>query len=120
MIKIPKKYFADLAKIPKRQTPDGPGIHKDSTIIIAVCIIKFFVPEDKKYREKLYEPLKIYFGIEDKELSSSDDSKYWIYTDRKKLKPGYWFNQKEFETYFRMIKDGTRSKDEQEGRDRPL
>ena len=107
MIKIPEKYYADLTIIPKRQIPDGPGIHKDSKVIIAVCIIKFFVPEYGEHKEKLYEPLKFYFGIEDQDLPNGDDSKYWIYANRKKLTIGYWFNQEEFETYFRMVEDGT-------------
>ena len=100
-----KKYWRDLALLPKRVSDDQNGISPKATIFEAVCIFLFKTPESEEYITKTYSPLNFYFGIRD--LETTDDNRaYWIYFNEDNLTLGYWFTEKEFNQYFRMVKIG--------------
>ena len=99
------KYYKDLSFITKRTSNESVGLSPKATIIKTVCIYLFTTPSSEKYHTKTYWPLKIYFGIKDFE-TPNDDRTYWIYSNEKDLLAGYWFTEKEFNQYFRMVKIG--------------
>ena len=97
-----KKYYQDLYNLPKRISDDQNGISPKATIIQVVCIYIFKTPDSEQYPTKTYWPLNLYFGIKDFE-TPDDDRICWVYADGNDLSKGYWFTQKEFNHYFRII-----------------
>lgn len=99
-VSIHKKIVEDFASIPRRENGQLPGISVKARLFSVVCIRS---DTQTVSSGNWFEPLHIYAAIEDFDLNSDDDYKFWVYASEKNLETGLWYEEEKFHEHFRII-----------------